>query len=158
MLRAAVILSLVLATSITHAQSARPYDGIQAGLDAYRLAEEQRRIVAEGQVRLSTDLKYWPPQWTMPGPPPFAFAPYPLFRASDFAAPIRQPIAQYQFQSGPNRWESHPIYDPPPSPLFPLPPVTDSLLDRTPYATSAIPRLDPAPALPLPPRRGPREY
>ena len=160
MLRTAVILTLLFAASIAVAQSPRPYDGIQAGLDVYRLAEEQRQIVADGQIRLSTDLKYWPPQWYALGLPPYSVYPHSIVRGTNFAAPVRQPIAQYQFQSGPNRWESHPIYDPLPPPLLPLPPVIDPSLDRTPYATPNIPQLEPPPPppLPLPPRRGPREY
>jgi len=93
--------------------------------------------------------------------------------------PARQPIGQQQTQTGPNRWESHPVYDPPLTMYQPLPPVNSPLLDRTPYAApnpapsaaEAIPPEPPrttllksaesvSPAAPRSPAlpRGPREY
>ena len=80
--------------------------------------------------------------------------------------PARQPIGQVQTQTGPNRWESHPIYNPPLTAYQPLPPVDSPLLDRTSYTTAnggsasgeATPP-EPLTATPPPPvRRGPREY
>ena len=52
-----------------------------------------------------------------------------------YYSPMRQPIGQHQVQTGPNRWESHPVYDPPLPNFRPLPPVDSPLLDGTPYAT-----------------------
>src|SRR5262245_43978966 len=39
--------------------AARPYDGIQAGLDAFRLAEEQRQATASYQLNLNDNLRFW---------------------------------------------------------------------------------------------------
>jgi hypothetical protein len=78
---------------------------------------------------------------------------------------VRQPIGQQQIQTGPNRWESHPVYDPPLAPYQPTP-VYSPLLDGTPFsappavlpAAEAIPPPPPPVAAPVTPRRGPREY
>ncbi|HEY2413359.1 MAG TPA: hypothetical protein VGI40_14000 [Pirellulaceae bacterium] len=37
----------------------KPYDGIQAGLDAYRLAEEKRQGAVNQQIGLNDQLRYW---------------------------------------------------------------------------------------------------
>jgi hypothetical protein len=39
--------------------SPRPYDGIQAGYDAYQLGEERRRANIGYQLYLNDQLKYW---------------------------------------------------------------------------------------------------
>jgi len=39
--------------------SIKPYDGIQAGLDAYRLAEEKRQGTVNQQIFLNDQLRYW---------------------------------------------------------------------------------------------------
>jgi len=200
----------------------RPYDGIQAGLDAYRLGEEQRQANVSQQLFLNDQMRFWNgyptsgantiyygylspgatlaygygapvmtranldfaygygvnPVWSgwrqgATGPLS-VFEPWPYvagdiwgYRA--YYQPARQPIGQQQTQTGPNRWESHPIYDPPLTMYQPLPPVDSPLLDRTPYAAAngaapssgligseAIPPEPPAAAPPV--RRGPREY
>ena len=176
------------------APGVRPYDGIQAGLDAFKLAEEQRRANIAHQLYLNDQMKYWaglptsrgvtiyygaagggypgygyatpllPPaslEYTyaygnrywgqvrrqVGGGPPTVFEPWPYVPGDIYGyryyPPLRQPIGQQQVQTGPNRWESHPVYDPPLTDYRPLPPVESPLLDKTPYAA---------------PRRGPREY
>ena len=54
-------LSGVLAATLTLAQQvpSRPYDGIQAGLDAYRLGEEKRRGGVNQQIFLNDQLRFW---------------------------------------------------------------------------------------------------
>src|SRR5689334_21056721 len=37
----------------------KPYDGIQAGLDAYRLGEERRQAGVNQQIFLNDQLRYW---------------------------------------------------------------------------------------------------
>jgi hypothetical protein len=204
-----------------HAQPpvVRPYDGIQAGLDAFRLAEEQRQAQIGGQAAINDGMRflngyssrggpiyygYLPPQaiaaygfgfpvtgypggwseWPFDGG--YAYGSGPL--RSGYGSPlasgrvwgytanypaVRQPVGQQQTQTGPNRWESHPVYDPPLAPFQPTPPVVSALLDRTPYANVFAPAtgewiLPPAPAAETmlepttppaaSPRRGPREY
>jgi hypothetical protein len=225
----ALLLAAVLAAPAAGQQI--PYDGIQAGLDAFRLAEEKRRADLAEQLFLNDQLKYWsglptsrgetiyyghggpgysaygyatpvlPPanldytyaygdrrSW---GParqrgwrgPLTVFEPWPYVPGNiygyQYYSPVRQPVAQWQGQTGPNRWESHPVYDPPLTPYQPLPPVVSPWLDGTPYATpyaygppSGLPPEPPQfelpygnaeelpPELPseLAPPRGPREY
>jgi hypothetical protein len=154
----------------------RPYDGIQAGLDAFRLAEEQRQAALNVQLATNARVRAWSGLPTyggttiyygVPGPIPMdldfaygfgvgrfapqprlsVFEPWPLVPNDIYGyvltPAVRQPIGQWQGQTGPRRWESHPVYDPPLPDIRPLPEVESPLLDRTPYAT---------------PRRGPREY
>jgi len=174
-------LTAVLALSTTsQAQqfllpSPRPYDGIQAGLDAFRLAEERRQSNVASQVGLNEQLRYWP-AWTGFGGAAIYHSTVAPYLAAQ--APLaRQSIGQWQGQTGPNRWESHPVYAPPLTPYLPLPPVASPWLDGTPYATiralpppvvaaSPAPPAPPGPPeavfqpppAPEPPRRGPREY
>jgi len=37
----------------------KPYDGIQAGLDAYRLAEEKRQGAVNQQIAVNDQLRSW---------------------------------------------------------------------------------------------------
>jgi hypothetical protein len=145
------------------APAAQPYDGIQAGLDAYRLAEERRRGELQQQLDVNAGLRAWsglpplygetiwyrnpagfgpavPPEaWYLSaapypyGPRPWSLVAGPGWDAS-FAVPARQPVGRWEGQTGPNRWESHPVYDPPLTPYLPSPPVASPWLDRTPYA------------------------
>ena len=138
----------------------RPYDGIQAGLDAFRLAEEQRQTLASYQLTLNDHLKFWSGLPTSRGEtiyygyasPAYAgYAPgslliYPLYPT--YYPQARQPIGQRQQQTGPNRWESHPVYYPPLTPYRPLPLVDSPLLSGTPYAAPPAPFAEPAPAQP----------
>ena len=158
----------------------RPYDGIQAGLDAFRLAEEKRQGGASQQLVLNDQLKFWSGIPTSRGETiyygyasPVAFPAYgystPVFPGYIYGypyypyVPFRQPIGQQQVQTGPNRWESHPIYDPPLTEYRPTPPVDSPLLDRTPYATPRVapseqPPPPPVPSPPSPPSRRGKEY
>src|SRR5438105_3953675 len=197
----------------------RPYDGIQAGLDAFRINEEQRQATVGQQLFLNDQMRFWngyPTSgasttyygylnpaaiqaygygaplmtranldylygygttpawgaWQAGGGPLAVFQPWPYipgdiwgYRAYTQAA--RQPLGQQQIQTGPNRWESHPVYDPPLTMYQPQPPVDSPLLDRTPYAIPKPEAAASAPAglapstdaiPPPPPRRTPREY
>ena len=162
------------------AQQPRPYGGIQAGFDAFRLAEERRQFNVAQQLAVTDQLKIGRGQTIYYGYPAlpmnldFAYAYGPVairgYRAGRLVAapltvfepwpyvpgdiygysyylPVRQPIGQWQGQTGPNRWESHPVYDPPLPDLRPLPPV------EAPSAAAATPP-PPSPML----RRKPREF
>lgn len=154
--------------------TARPYDGIQAGLDAFRLAEERRQQAFAGQIAANDQVRAWAGLPTTRGvtlyygTPPLAdldyayalggpvvggylrertwfgrtrtiFEPWPYVPGDIYGyrwvQPVRQPIGQWQGQTGENRWESHPIYDPPLPNLLPQPVVESPLLDDTPYAS-----------------------
>jgi hypothetical protein len=242
---AAIGLICVNAAAVVSAQQPlaanRPYDGIQAGVDAYRLAEEKRQAGVSQQLFLNDQMRFWNgyptssgqtiyygnsspyygygnvgygnygyatpllnranldytyaygagpavggygPGW---GGPLAVFQPWPyvpgnIYGYPAYYQPARQPIGQQQTQTGPNRWESHPVYDPPLTPYRPLPPVDSPLLSGTPFASpqeglppaeaippppppadpvvnpAAVQPVPPGPAAPTPPRRGPREY
>ena len=155
----------------------RPYDGIQAGLDAFRLAEEQRLAALAAQLATNDRMRAWSGLPTsggttiyygnrgfaapmdidfaygygyrrmVPGPRLTVFEPWPFIPGDIYGyvatPPVRQPIGQWQGQTGPRRWESHPVYEAPLPNYQPLPEVQTPLLDKTPYATK---------------RSGPREY
>jgi hypothetical protein len=183
-----VFVVLVAVHALAPAQQPRPYDGIQAGLDAYRLGEERRRSDFQQQLDLNSDLRAWSglprlsgeTMWYQnalrpsldgnldamygygygsptaynrfgygdsgtsygggiyTGGPPTVFEPWPYVPGDiwgyNYFTPWRQPVGRWEGQTGPNRWESHPIYDPPITPYRASPPVESSLLDRTPYA------------------------
>jgi hypothetical protein len=182
------------------ATGVRPYDGIQAGYDAYQLGEERRRANIAYQLYLNDQLKYWsgiptsrgetiyygagagnfaagfygnavplvppanlaytyaygrfgPRGWRAAGlsGPRTVFEPWPYVPGDIYGymyySPMRQPIGQQQTQTGENRWESHPVYDPPLPNFRPLPPVDSPLLDGTPYETPR-PAAEPAPLEP----------
>jgi hypothetical protein len=184
-------------------QTARPYDGIQAGYDAYQLGEEKRQRNVGQQIYLNDRMRalttplatygygYGPYPSTygvMPASRDYAYAYgnspqvyYPGYRSTyygrpltvfepwpyvpgdiwgDFyTPPLRQPVAQAQSQTGPNRWESHPIYNPPLYAYPVLPPVDSPALDKTRYATDRRPAppatSSPAPAKPAAARPAP---
>jgi hypothetical protein len=197
--------------SAQHFGGTRPYDGIQAGYDAFQLGEERRRADIGYQLYLSDQLKYWagiptsrgetiyygagagnfasgfygnavplvppanleftyaygrfgPRGWRAAGRgwsgPQTVFEPWPYVPGDIYGymyySPMRQPVGQQQIQTGENRWESHPVYDPPLPNFRPLPPVDSPLLDGTPYATPTVPAevpVEPPPvATPAPPR------
>lgn len=151
----------------------RPYDGIQAGVDAYNLAEERRRADLAAQVQTSDYLQsgaygrgstiyYYPGVWGGTRETAYAypfggvyaaravsaarlgyasgpFEPWPtvpgdIWGFGNTPRPVRQPIGQRQVQTGPNRWESHPVYDPPLTQHEILPPLASPLLRNTPFA------------------------
>ena len=192
-----------------------PYDGIQAGFDAFQLGEERRRANIAHQLYLNDQLKYWSGiptsrgetiYFAAGGPNSFAagfygnavpvvptanldatyafgrggargivrrrgwigpqtvYEPWPFVPGDiwgyTYYSPMRQPIGQQQVQTGENRWESHPVYDPPLPNFRPLPPVDSPLLDGTPYATprpvtevpaAEVPRATPPPPIAEPP-------
>ncbi len=142
----------------------RPYDGIQAGLDAFRLGEEQRQANVGSQLFLNDQMRFWNGYPTSGSAIYYGYLSPGAMLTYGYYQPARQPIGQVQTQTGPNRWESHPIYNPPLTAYQPLPPVDSPLLDRTPYATpngvSAGGEVTvPGPPVVAPPvRRGPREY
>jgi len=206
----AVVGAMFLSRVALCQQTTRPYDGIQAGYDAYQLGEEKRQRNVGQQVYLNDRMRalttplatygsgYGPylstygvvpasrdyayaygnsPQRYYPGynssysgRPLTVFEPWPYVLGDvwgDFyTPPLRQPVAQGQSQTGPNRWESHPVYNPPLYAYSVLPPVNSRALDKTPYATErpAVPpaskpsSLPPAvehPSIPEPPSPGP---
>jgi hypothetical protein len=223
---AAVVLSLAGQSAAQDgAVVGRPYDSIQAGYDAYRLAEERRRADLAHQIYVNDQVRYWAGlpttrgetvyYYDVGGPASYAGAAFygaatPLlppatleytyaygrrgllgrYRGSltvfeswpfvpddlygyRYYTPVRQPIGQHQEQTGPDRWESHPVYDPPLTRYRALPPVDSPLLDGTPYESprvepellpeevapdAELPPDPPAPAPSAPPRRVPREY
>jgi hypothetical protein len=181
----AVLIAASASLALAQQPPARPYDGIQAGLDAFKLAEERRQSGASQQLFLNDQLKFWSGLPTSRGETiyygyaspvlyPYGYGPliyspsaiYGYGYATPLYTTVRQPIGQWQGQTGPNRWESHPVYDPPLTDYRPLPPVDSPLLDRTPYAAPpeaptppVAAQAPPQPATPPPaPRRTPREY
>jgi hypothetical protein len=176
----------VLASATGQSPVVRPYDGIQAGLDTFRLAEEKRQAAVADQLYLNDAMRFYagyptsrgqtiyygylspaamyaygyvrPPAvfssldyaYAYPAIPPWGaysawrggpavFTPWPyvpgdIYGYPMYYPPARQPIGQTQVQTGPNRWESHPVYDPPLTQHQPLPPVDSPWLDGTPYA------------------------
>lgn len=167
---AGVVLAGAVWTGTAAAQTARPYDGIDAGLDAYNRAEEQRRFTIGQQRELNEELRarsYLPPGPVIYYGPTVGYAysrrslgysrrlPYGYGRYEErvvarpivpavvwpnryyginsytypFKLPVRQPIGQQQTQTGPNRWESHPVYAEP-LPSYPVtPPVANDPLE-----------------------------
>lgn len=153
--------------------ASRPFDGIQAGLDAFRLAEERRQANVVMQRAVNDQARLWnaaPANLDYAyaygrggrfglrrGPVPLTvFEPWPYVPGDIYGFtpyfPVRQPVGQWQGQTGPNRWESHPVYDPPLADYRPLPPVDSPLLNGTPFAPPAAPESpQPAEAPPPPP-------
>lgn len=205
----ATLLGIVLACRLAVCQqSPRPYDGIQAGFDAYQLGEEKRQANVGQQLYLndlsrarltplatygygnrpfassfgivpaSTEYAYAYGNSPLPfgisgnaGSRPLSvFEPWPYVPGDiwgDLYFPrLRQPVAQVQSQTGPNRWESHPVYDPSLATRPVLPPVNSRALRDTPYAselptfsaptkkTRSLPA-DLLPREPVPPSPGP---
>ena len=177
---ASALIVITTVSALAQAPAARPYDGIQAGLDAFRLAEEQRQAALANQLAVNQQMRAWAaiplargyttyysyPGYAVPALSPVdldyayayggprygfpvrtVFEPWPVIPGDiygyTYIAPLRQPVGQWQGQTGPRRWESHPVYDPPLPALAPQPVVESPLLDKTPYAT---------------PRSGPREF
>lgn len=117
----------------------KPYDGIQAGIDAQLLADEKRRANLAGQAATTDFLGSGAYRVFPPLPPPWATIPswhgwyfYEANPTQGFNLPERRIIGQEEVQTGENRWESRPIYWPPlPStvrdeaaprpPIFPAP-------------------------------------
>lgn len=190
----AAFLTMACAARLAIAQqTARPYDGIQAGYDAFQLGEEKRQWNAGQQLYLN-DLSrarltplasygygYRPFVGTIGAAPASAeyaygygnspgiyssrryagrpltvFEPWPYVPGDIwgdmYIPPLRQPVAQVQSQTGPNRWESHPVYDPPLVSRPVLPPVNSAVLKKSPYATERESEIRSSP--PIPPSPG----
>jgi hypothetical protein len=221
LLRCSLALAIVAASALPilradePAAPARPYDGIQAGYDAFQLAEERRRANIAYQLYLNDQIKYWSGIPTSRGEtcyygagagnfaagfygnavpvvppanlaatyaygrrglfglvrervwigPQTVFEPWPYVPGDIYGytyySPMRQPVGQQQMQTGENRWESHPVYDPPLPNFRPLPPVDSPLLDGTPYAAPrqpAEPSSQPPAATSLPPIPDPPRF
>lgn len=164
---AAIRWGILLACGLSLASSAvgqepvypRPYDGLQAGADA-AAQHETRRLAA---IHMQLDTIEWlkaaaglPPSgsgiiyyhggWSpgYRGPHELQFGPwFPyLVGGVPYAAIAPQPIGRQEFQTGPNRWESHPVFAPPAA----LP------------ATHLPPAVAPPPVAPPPAGGGPREF
>jgi hypothetical protein len=116
-------------------------DGFQIGQEAYAAAEADRQAAVQRQVQLNDALRwragvppangvfYYP---FLPSLDPF-FAPGPFFPGEmwgyRYIPPSRQPIGRVEIQTGPNRWESRPLYATPApvvSPPLPGPPPVDA--------------------------------
>lgn len=151
----ALTLSFGAATMTCGQEPQISYDGIQAGADAYDLAEAERRARIDDQLYLNDAMRArygWRPEgsvawygaagYTAPmgvdyayaysserlppryrqrlyvdryyAPPLTVFEPWPYIPGDiyGYVIPprIRQSIGQRQVQTGPNRWESHPVY------------------------------------------------
>ena len=83
----------------------------------------------------------------------YVFEPWPTVLGDIWGyqtyTPVRQPIGQRHVRTGPNRWESHPVYAPP---ILPEPAAVSAPTE------TPVPSMPPAP--PDPPRAsdGPREF
>jgi hypothetical protein len=164
-------------TALAQEVRSRPYDGIQAGLDAFSLAEEQRQANLAAQIQANDAARAaaglpttrgetiyyygaYSPYGVVPWDAAYAygysrsglfgrratvygygsplFTPWPYVPGDIYGyrtiPTVRQPIGQRQEQTGENRWESHPVYDPPVPAYRPLPPVDSPLLRNTPFA------------------------
>src|SRR5687767_1061095 len=153
----ALAAAMLLSRAALGQQTPRPYDGIQAGFDAYQLGEEKRQQNVGQQIYLNDRMRalttplatygygygpYISTYGLVPASRDYAYAygnspqryyagyasgyspraltvfePWPYVPGDiwgDFyTPPLRQPVAQVQSQTGPNRWESHPVYNPP---------------------------------------------
>jgi hypothetical protein len=185
-------------TALAQEVRSRPYDGIQAGLDAFDLAEEQRQANLQAQIQANDAARaaaglpttrgetiyyyggyspYGVVPWdsaysygyTRTGPfgrsvmiaggplfSPWPYVPGDVYGYRTYPA-VRQPIGQRQEQTGPNRWESHPVYDPPVPQRRPLPPVDSEHLRGTQFDNLRSVLVDPAPAVVLPQEVRPKE-
>jgi len=77
-----------------------PYDGAQASADAWLRGDYRRRSEIAMQIATIEHMKwraYYQPN----------FLGYPWL---DY---VEQPIGRREIQTGPNRWESHPVYPAP---------------------------------------------
>ena len=88
------------------------YDRLQAGQEAYRLHEEQRRFRIGRQVWLNDEMVFWStsfPAWKYFAEP-WPFLPGDIYGYPLAEPPINQPIGQREQKIGPNRWLSQPVY------------------------------------------------
>ena len=170
--------------------SVRPYDGLDAGREAYENHEVERQRQIARQLNTIDQMKWYsgiPPRYDdytvyyrSPPSSNYAYAtgqrgifgtsprargvwPYDIFEPWPYIPgdiwgyrwddSVRQPIGQRQVQTGPNRWESHPVYAAPLSPLAPL----ETRAAESPRLLSP-PDPTPAPTERRRPTTGPREF
>lgn len=110
-----------------------PYDGIRGGLDSYAYGEAQRREAIDRQLGANEAMRWWreapgigllpsveylyiPERRGLFGRRRGGYvvrreylAPVP-YVAPSWGPPARQSIGQVEVQTGPNRWESFPVY------------------------------------------------
>lgn len=137
----------------------RPYDGIQAGLEAYEQADEVRRANLAGQAATTDFLSSGAYRFFPPLPPPWAAQPawpgsifYDTNPTTGFYYPRRVIIGQREVQTSENRWESRPIYSEPR--IFPAPFGTEVFpATQLPEAAYELPA-----SAPSPPSGGRREF
>lgn len=152
-----VVLTALYCASPAAAQQAplvglQPYDGLQAGQDAYRYWESRRLDALNRQIGWNETLKQraaygratttyfspYAPAGPLVDPWWSGGAAIPLGYGTPFFPPtgvgyfetVPQPIGRREIQTGPNRWESFPVYaendsrigfDPPPTLGLPAP-------------------------------------
>lgn len=132
-------------------QYPRPYDGFQAGEDAMRYQNDRRILGLNQQLGVVDYYRSWAGvsryqgygTWRQDvmvdpwGNPVGGYGGYgsggygsPFFYSRPFPATdtVRQSVNQVEIQTGPNRWESHPVYETPPGvppmlPALPPPPM-----------------------------------
>lgn len=177
-----VLVFVVALAAVVQAQDplarVKQYDGIQAGQEAYAIAEAQRQAGVNQQIFANDQMRFWNGYPTSRGEtiyygymspataafygysaygPWTGFQPGPwmgsgLLGSGAYYQPARQPIGQQQIQIGPNHWESHPVYDPPLTIGQSQPPVSSPLPEVAPLAAPALPA---APAAAPPPAVSP---
>ena len=107
------------------------YDAIDAAYDAHRRSEERRLDALHRQLDTIDWMNWWTgrplrgvPEYSRSElyafgvdrrvAPPHLFTPWPFVPGDIWGFPndafVRQPIGQVQMQTGPRRWESHPVY------------------------------------------------
>lgn len=163
---AASLVCLALAAAV-RGDEPLPYDGIQAGFDAYARGEAERLEGVRRQVQLNDALRWqagFPPAngvFYDPLPPAWAddysygFAPWNGW-GFRYRPSSRQSIGRIEVQTGPDRWESHPVYAAPPLPAVPPPLALEEREGRIPRELS-LPR-EPLPLEEVPPATGPRDF
>lgn len=138
-----VIILSATVTSAQQGEYAPPYDGIRGGRDSYEYGEARRQAQINRQLSTIDALearRALPPigiggyapsvdylyiegrrglfgryrERVYYGTDPFGPWPYAPAGVGAYVSPrVPQSIGQRQIQTGPNRWESHPIYEEP---------------------------------------------
>jgi hypothetical protein len=124
----AAVMLLALAGA-ARGQDSFDYGPPDPAIEAYARGEAERQDAVRRQVELNDWMRWragFPPAngvFYYPGYSPLEdpFAPGWLWsRRFDYGAASRQPVGQVQVQTGPDRWESHPVYaEAPPPDLAP---------------------------------------
>src|SRR3954465_3217672 len=80
----------------------RPYDGIQAGLDAYRLGEEQRQANVSQQLFLNDQMRFWNGYPTSRGSIYYGYLSPAAIQAYGYGAPLMtRANLDYGYGAGP---------------------------------------------------------